>query len=117
MVLTRSSQESELREALAIFEALGARPALQLLRHRLRESGVKGVPRGARTSTRAHPHGLTKREAQIFALLAEGMRNAAIAKRLFLSTKTVDHHVSSILTKLGVPSRLEAIAMARKGES
>lgn len=117
MVLTRSTQESELREALAIFEELGARPALQLLRQRLRESGVKGVPRGARTSTRAHPHGLTKREAQIFALLAEGMRNAAIAKKLFLSTKTVDHHVSSILTKLGVPSRLEAIAMARKGES
>lgn len=117
MVLTRSSHESDLRQALAIFEALGARPALQVLRQRLRESGIKGVPRGARTSTRAHPHGLTKREAQIFALLAEGMRNAAIAKKLFLSTKTVDHHVSSILTKLGVPSRLEAIAMARKGES
>jgi DNA-binding NarL/FixJ family response regulator len=43
------------------------------------------------------------------------MRNAAIAKRLFLSTKTVDHHVSAILTKLGVSSRAEAVATTRKG--
>lgn len=114
IVLTRSEAEADLREALAIFERLNARPAVQAVRQRLRSHGVKGIPRGARDSTRAHPHGLTKREAQIFELLAQGMRNAAIAKRLFLSTKTVDHHVSSILTKLGVPSRLEAIAMARK---
>lgn len=117
LVLMRSPAEPDLRKALTILEGLDARPAVQVLRQRLRESGVKGVPRGARTSTKAHPHGLTKREAQIFALLAEGMRNAAIAKKLFLSTKTVDHHVSSILMKLGVPSRLEAIAMARKSES
>jgi DNA-binding NarL/FixJ family response regulator len=45
--------------------------------------------------------------------LSEGLRNAAIARRLFVSTKTVDHHVSAILTKLGVPSRAEAVAMAR----
>jgi ATP/maltotriose-dependent transcriptional regulator MalT len=114
IVLARSEAESDLREALGIFERLNARPAMQAVRQRLRSYGVKGIPRGARDSTRAHPHGLTKREAQIFELLAAGMRNAAIAKRLFLSTKTVDHHVSSILTKLGVPSRLEAIAMARK---
>src|SRR5260370_6385882 len=50
----------------------------------------------------------------ILALLSDGLRNAAIAKRLFVSTKTVDHHVSSILTKLGVPSPAEAVAMARK---
>jgi DNA-binding CsgD family transcriptional regulator/tetratricopeptide (TPR) repeat protein len=113
--LSRSDSEHERREALALFEQLGARPAAQALRQRLRSEGVRGIPRGARTSTRAHPHGLTKREAQIFALLSQGLRNAAIAKRLFLSTKTVDHHVSAILTKLGVPSRTEAIAMARKG--
>jgi DNA-binding NarL/FixJ family response regulator len=45
--------------------------------------------------------------------LSEGLRNAAIARRLFVSTKTVDHHVSAILTKLGVPSRAEAVAMVR----
>jgi DNA-binding CsgD family transcriptional regulator len=105
--------ETEKLEALATFEALGAQPAAQKLRKTLRDQGVRGVPRGARTSTRTNEYGLTKREAQILELLSQGLRNAAIAKRLFLSTKTVDHHVSSILNKLGVPSRAEAIAMTR----
>jgi DNA-binding CsgD family transcriptional regulator len=106
--------EAEQREALAAFEQLGAAPAAQALRRRMRAQGVQGIPRGSRSSTRQDPLGLTRREAQILGLLSEGLRNAAIAKRLFLSTKTVDHHVSSILTKLGVPSRAEAVAMARK---
>jgi DNA-binding NarL/FixJ family response regulator len=80
----------------------------------MRAQGVRGVPRGSRPSTRSNPHGLTRREAEILALLSEGLRNSAIAKRLFLSTKTVDHHVSAILTKLGVPSRAQAIATARR---
>jgi DNA-binding CsgD family transcriptional regulator/tetratricopeptide (TPR) repeat protein len=106
--------EAEQREALAVFERLGAAPAAQALRKQMRARGVQGIPRGSRTSTRLDPHGLTRREAEILSLLSEGLRNAAIAKRLFLSTKTVDHHVSAILTKLGVPSRAEAVAMARK---
>jgi DNA-binding CsgD family transcriptional regulator/tetratricopeptide (TPR) repeat protein len=106
--------ESEQREALAAFEQIGAAPAAQALRKQMRARGVQGIPRGSRTSTRLDPHGLTKREAEILGLLSEGLRNSAIAKRLFLSTKTVDHHVSAILTKLGVPSRAEAVAMARK---
>ena len=61
-----------------------------------------------------YAHGLTEREAEILVLLSEGLRNAVIAKRLFVSTKTVDHHVSAVLTKLGVRSRAEAVAMARK---
>lgn len=106
-------EEAERLQALTIFERLGADPAAQRLRKVLRAQGVRGIPRGVRPSTRSHEYGLTKREAQIMELLAQGMRNAAIAKRLFLSTKTVDHHVSAILNKLGVPSRTEAIAMAR----
>jgi DNA-binding CsgD family transcriptional regulator len=106
--------ESEQREALAIFEQLGAAPASLALRKQMRARGVRSVPRGARTSTRRHPHGLTRRETEILALLSGGLRNAAIARRLFISTKTVDHHVSAILTKLGVPSRAEAIAMAHR---
>jgi len=106
--------EAGQREALAIFERLGAAPAAQALRRQMRMRGVQGIPRGSRSSTRLDPLGLTKREAQILCLLSEGLRNSAIAKRLFLSTKTVDHHVSAILTKLGVPSRAEAVAMARK---
>jgi len=106
--------EAEQREALAVFEQQGAAPAAQALRKQMRAQGVQSIPRGSRTTTRLDPHGLTKREAEILSLLCEGLRNAAIAKRLFLSTKTVDHHVSAILTKLGVPSRAEAVAMARK---
>ncbi len=106
--------ESEQREALAVYEQLGAAPAAQALRKQMRARGIQGIPRGLRTSTRLDPHGLTKREAEILRLLSQGLRNSAIAKRLFLSTKTVDHHVSAILTKLDVPSRAEAVAMARK---
>jgi DNA-binding CsgD family transcriptional regulator len=113
-VLAWYGPEPEQREALAILEQLGAAPAAQALRKQMRTQGVRGVPRGSRTSTRCNPHGLTRREAEILALLSEGLRNSAIARRLFVSTKTVDHHVSAILTKLGVPSRAEAVAMARK---
>jgi DNA-binding CsgD family transcriptional regulator/tetratricopeptide (TPR) repeat protein len=113
-VLSLYGGEPEQREALSIFEQLGAAPAAQMLRKKMREQGVRGVPRGSLTSTRSNPLGLTRREAETLALLSEGLRNSAIAKRLFVSTKTVAHHVSAILTKLGVPSRAEAVAMARK---
>jgi DNA-binding CsgD family transcriptional regulator len=113
-LLALNGTEAEQREALTIFEQLGAGPAGAMLRKRMRELGVRGVPRGSRTSTRSNPLGLTKREAEILALLSEGLRNSAIAKRLFVSPKTVDHHVSAVLAKLGVPSRAEAVALARK---
>ncbi|MFI4889728.1 MAG: ATP-binding protein [Steroidobacterales bacterium] len=105
--------EAEQREALAILDQLGATPAAQALRQKMRAQGMRGVSRGARSSTRSNPHGLTEREAEILVLLTEGLRNSGIAKRLFLSTKTVDNHVSAILAKLGVPSRAQAAAMAR----
>jgi DNA-binding NarL/FixJ family response regulator len=80
----------------------------------MRMQGVRGVPRGSRISTRSSPYGLTERETEILALVSEGLRNSVIAQRLFVSTKTVDHHVSAILAKLGVPSRALAIAMTRR---
>jgi DNA-binding CsgD family transcriptional regulator/tetratricopeptide (TPR) repeat protein len=106
--------ETEQREALEILERLGATPAAQALRKRMRAEGVRAVPRGLRTSTRSNRLGLTRREAEILALVSQGMRNSTIAKRLFLSTRTVDRHVSAILSKLGVQSRGEAVAMATK---
>ena len=106
--------ETEQREALKIFEGLGATPAAQMLRRRMRTEGIRAIPRGTRASTRNNRLGLTRREAEIFALVSKGMRNSAIAKRLFLSTKTVDRHVSAILSKLGVRSRGEAVALAGK---
>jgi len=113
-LLGRFGGESEQRAALGILEQLGAAPAAQALRRQMRSQGVRCIPRGARTTTRHNPLGLTRREAQTLALVSEGLRNSAIARRLYLSTKTVDHHVSAILAKLGVPSRTEAVAMARK---
>jgi DNA-binding CsgD family transcriptional regulator/tetratricopeptide (TPR) repeat protein len=104
--------ETEQREALEILERLGAAPAAQALRKRMRAEGVRAVPRGSRKSTRSNRLGLTRREAEILTLVSQGMRNSAIAKRLFVSTRTVDRHVSAILSKLGVQSRGEAVAMA-----
>jgi DNA-binding CsgD family transcriptional regulator len=112
--LASGGGEQEQLEALTILERLGATAAAGALRRRMREQGMRRIPRGSRTSTRTNTHGLTKREAEIFELLAQGLRNSAIAKRLFVTTKTVDHHVSAIFTKLGVSSRAEAIALSKK---
>ena len=113
-VLAWHGAEAERLQALAIAERLGAGALSGLLRRQLRASGVRNVPRGSRKSTRSHPQGLTRREAQVLQLLADGLANARIAKRLFVSPKTVEHHVSAILAKLGVPSRAEAVALARR---
>ena len=102
------------QQALAIFEDLGGRPAADVLRRQLRQAGVKGVARGARPSTREHPFGLTAREVQVLELLCAGMRNADIAERLSRSVRTVDHHVESVLAKLGVATRLEAMQLAQR---
>jgi DNA-binding NarL/FixJ family response regulator len=73
---------------------------------------VRGIPRGPNETTRANPAGLTTKEWEILALLAHGSSNAQLARRLHRSTKTIDHHVSAILEKLGVRSRTEAVAAA-----
>ncbi len=57
---------------------------------------------------------LTEREREILALVADGLDNAAISKRLFLSPKTVRNNVSTILGKLGLPSRAAAVAAAQE---
>jgi DNA-binding CsgD family transcriptional regulator/tetratricopeptide (TPR) repeat protein len=106
--------EADQRQALAIFEQLGAGPAARSLRRQMRVRGVRRIPRGVRTSTRRNAFGLTERESQILSLLLEGLRTSLIAKRLFIAPKTVEHHVSAILTKLGVSSRAEAVALVRK---
>jgi DNA-binding CsgD family transcriptional regulator/tetratricopeptide (TPR) repeat protein len=113
-VLAWHGAECERLESLSVMEQLGATAAAGALRRIMRAQGVRKIPRGQRTSTRSDPHGLTRREAEVLKLLSAGLRNSAIATRLFVSTKTVDHHVSAILTTLGVPSRAEAVAMARK---
>ncbi len=112
LAMSDAEDEAALRRALEMFQRLEARPAAQRVAQRLRELGVRGVPRGPRPGTRRNAAGLTRRELEVVDLLAEGLRNAAIAERLVLSSRTVDHHVSSILRKLEVGSRGEAVAAA-----
>jgi DNA-binding CsgD family transcriptional regulator len=100
-------------EALRIVDGLGAAGTARRLRAELRERGAR-VPRGPRPSTAADPTGLTVRQREVLTLLAEGLSNADIAARLTVSAKTVDHHVSAVLGKLGVPSRGQAAAAARR---
>jgi DNA-binding CsgD family transcriptional regulator/tetratricopeptide (TPR) repeat protein len=97
-------------KALALFDGLGARPAAARARRRLRDMGVTQVPRGPAATTRANPAGLTGRQVEILRLLAAGLTNAEIAARLVVSVRTVDHHVSAVLQKLGVSTRREAAA-------
>ncbi len=104
--------EAAQREALALLEALGASAVVKHCRERLREAGVRGLARGPRATTSANPAGLTVRELQILGLLAGGLTNAEIARRLVRSEKTVDHHISAILRKLDVRSRGEAASVA-----
>jgi DNA-binding NarL/FixJ family response regulator len=104
--------EEALRESLGLLEQLGAGPLGAIVRRRLRERGVRGLPRGPRASTRENPAGLTSREIQVLTLLVRGHTNTELANRLHVSIRTVDHHVSSILEKLDVRSRTEAVAAA-----
>ncbi len=111
---TGSRDEAALRQALATFQRLGAVPATRAVTQLLRTAGVHGIARGPRRSTMNNPGQLTARQIEILELLVAGLTNAEIAARLYITPKTVAHHVSAILGKLGVRSRRQAAAEARK---
>jgi DNA-binding CsgD family transcriptional regulator len=113
LALSEGDEQAQ-RDALQILEGLGAAPAAAIVRSRLTRQGVRGLARGPRPSTRANPAGLTNRQVEVLELLAEGLSNREIASRLHLSTRTVDHHVSALLQKLGAGSRARAAALARE---
>jgi DNA-binding CsgD family transcriptional regulator len=114
LALADGDDEDALRQALEELQALGAAPAAAIVARRLRERGIRGVPRGPRRATRENPAGLTARELDVLGLVSEGCRNAEIARRLVVSEKTVDHHVSAILRKLDAKTRGEAAAAAAR---
>ncbi len=110
MALADLDDEAALREAHDTFERLGATPMADRLRQRLRSHGVRKMK--ARPASQGRPSGLTAREVDVLRLVAEGLRNAEIAERLFVSTRTVDHHVSALLGKLNARSRAELAGRA-----
>jgi DNA-binding CsgD family transcriptional regulator len=114
LALAHARGEEARRRGLDTLQRLGARPAARRVARALRERGVRDVRRGPHHATRANPGGLTARELEVLVLVAQGRRNAEIAGRLFLSEKTVGHHVSAILRKLDVSTRGEAGATAAR---
>ncbi|HEX2307626.1 MAG TPA: AAA family ATPase [Jatrophihabitantaceae bacterium] len=109
LALGDSDDEADLREALSRLDAMSP-PAAHLVRRRMRKLGMRAIPVGVRASTRADPDGLTRREREVLELVRRNLTNEQIAERLVISVKTVDHHVSSVLAKLGATSRRQVSA-------
>jgi DNA-binding NarL/FixJ family response regulator len=97
---------AEAKLALAAFERLGAARHADAASALLREFGTRG-----RVWAKGHGR-LTKRETEVMSLLAAGLSNADIAARLYISPRTAEHHVASILSKLDLRSRAEVAAYA-----
>ena len=112
LALADADEDEPLRRAHAELQRLEARPASAIVARRLRERGVREVPRGPRPATRRNPYGLTPRELEVLVLVADGLYNSQVADRLVVSERTVDHHVGAILRKLGVRTRAEASVQA-----
>jgi DNA-binding CsgD family transcriptional regulator/tetratricopeptide (TPR) repeat protein len=112
LALAESDDLGALRRALETWARRGARPPRAVAAPDRAKLGVRDIPRRPRRSTHSNPRGLTAREHEILLLLAEGSSNTVIADRLYVSAKTVEHHVSAILSKLGVRTRGEAVREA-----
>ncbi len=110
IALSHGDQAAQL-EALDVFETLGATAVAAKLRKALRDQGVS-VSRGKGRTTRKHGAGLTARQAEVLQLLDEGLSNIEIADRLFVSPRTVEHHVSAVLAKLDSSTREKAVETA-----
>jgi DNA-binding CsgD family transcriptional regulator/tetratricopeptide (TPR) repeat protein len=109
--VTDANAGTALARAASILDEMAARPAGSLARVLARRQGVAGqlpkLRRGPYTVARRHPLGLTQHEQKVLRLIAQGMSNREIARHLSRSRRTVEHHVSAVLSKLNVASRVE----------
>lgn len=110
--LIESSSAAAAFEGLRLLDRTGATRTADLARHRLRGRGVQGVPRGPRKSADGGIPILTGRQIEVLKLIARGHTNAEIADELFVARRTVDNHVSAILSRLGVDRRSQAVEVA-----
>jgi DNA-binding CsgD family transcriptional regulator len=106
--------ETDKKNALSIFQQLGAVAVYEKLKNEMWAAGIRKIPRGIRESTRTNPAQLTNRELDVLQLLQKAAQNKEIAGKLFISSKTVDHHISNILFKLDVSSRAKAVTEAAR---
>lgn len=116
LALSEGNEEA-MKKALEIFGKLGASATIQLIKQKMRESGIKSIPKGPRKSTKINPAGLTARQMEVLKLLGKGLSNNEIGIELYISPKTVDHHISAIFSKLNIHSRTEAAAFIHSGET
>jgi ATP/maltotriose-dependent transcriptional regulator MalT len=105
-----TGDDEDKRNALTILFNLGATTTHEKLKQEMRTAGIRNIPRGIRETTRANPAQLTTRQVDVLKLLQAGLQNKEIAGKLFISSKTVDHHISAILFKLDVNSRTRAVS-------
>ena len=90
MALFHGDEAAE-KTALAILKRLGATPAAELMRNKMRAEDIRGNPHGPRAAAKRNPAGLTPRELEVLILVTEGLQNMGIATRLFVSPKAIDH--------------------------
>jgi DNA-binding CsgD family transcriptional regulator len=109
-----NGDDEDKRKALDIIHQLGAVATWQKMKQSMRSDGIRNIPRGIRESTKSNPAQLTNRQVDVLKLLNDGLQNKEIADKLFISAKTVDHHISAILFKLDVNSRNKAVTEAIK---
>jgi DNA-binding CsgD family transcriptional regulator/tetratricopeptide (TPR) repeat protein len=109
----RAAATAELRAAWAQADSIGARVIAALVEDVARRSRIK-LARSAAGETEPSPFRMTPRESEILLLVAEGLTDREIGTRLFISHRTVGHHVSSLLAKLGATRRSELAALAHR---
>ncbi|MEP2103386.1 MAG: AAA family ATPase [Parasphingorhabdus sp.] len=113
-----TNDPERISDALATLQLQGATPAIARLVNLAAQRGIPRdairISRGPYKAARANAFGLTAKEQSVLALMTEGLSNADIAERLSRSPRTVEHHVSSVLQKLGAENRLGAVLKAQQ---